>query len=372
METKNTVSERLTRLNTKRIQIILLLIFGVEALFLFYVERVRLLNATGEIFELIRVSYLLHLVLAIFTIVMAIVFHYIRSYTSKLHLLERLPLVTVFIVLMITATINVFDQITHGHITVFTVQLLLFGLLIYIRPPYQYLIYGVPYVLFAVGVLAFQESQDLIVSHMINATVITLGMIITSQYFFKGKVYELQYRDTLKRLNKELEALSTLDPLTKLPNRRYFASQIAYEIAINKRYNHDATLVIIDIDHFKEVNDKYGHLAGDFILKELGDFLKHNVRESDTVCRWGGEEFMLLLSHTDLKGAEILSERLRRKIESYMFLFEDKHINITVSAGITRLDHEKEDAFNISYARADEALYKAKNSGRNQIVIIKG
>jgi len=252
------------------------------------------------------------------------------------------------------------------------VQLLLFGLLIYIRPPYQYLIYGLPYLLFVFGVLMFQENSDLVITHMINTTVITVGMMITSQYFFKGKVYAIQYRETLKRLNKELEELSTLDPLTRLPNRRFFASQITYEIAINKRYNHDATLVIIDIDHFKKVNDTYGHLAGDFILKELGDFLKYNVRESDTVCRWGGEEFMLLLSHTDLEGAKILSERLRRKIESYMFIFEDEHINITVSIGVTRLDHEKDDAFNISYARADEALYQAKNSGRNQVVIIKG
>ena len=147
---------------------ILILVFAVEALFLFYVERIRLLEASGDMLQLIRVSYLLHLVLAIFSIAMVVALYVIERYMKNIQLLERLPIASVFIVLMITATISLFDQITHGHITVFTVQLLLFGLLIYIRPPYQYLIYGLPYLLFVFGVLMFQENSDLVITHMIN------------------------------------------------------------------------------------------------------------------------------------------------------------------------------------------------------------
>jgi len=373
MDNRSTqTTHQLLRKNASRMTIILSLIFIVEALFLFYVERLRLLNATGDDIELIKVTYLLHLILALFSITMAVYFHFMRTYKPKhIKWLERIPLITVFIVLSVTATINLFDQMTTGHITVFTVQLLLFGLLIYIKPPYQILIYGLPYLLFSIGVLVFQDNTELLSTNMINATVIFAGIVITSHNFYKTKIYQIQYHLTLKHLNKKLEALSTLDPLTKLPNRRHFKSQIKYEVAINRRYNHEASLVIVDIDHFKDVNDTHGHHAGDMILKALGAFLKDNVRESDTVARWGGEEFMLLLSHTDLEGARILSERLRKKIETLPFMYEDAPISITVSAGITRLDHETDEGFKESYKRADKALYKAKTQGRNQVIVIE-
>ncbi|MFW6298693.1 MAG: GGDEF domain-containing protein, partial [Bacillota bacterium] len=171
--------------------------------------------------------------------------------------------------------------------------------------------------------------------------------------------------------NKKLEKLSTLDPLTHLPNRRYFEDQVNYEVAISRRYQLSASFLMIDIDHFKEINDTYGHEAGDRVLVELSGILRQNVRDSDTVCRYGGEEFMLLLSHTDINGANILANRLRAIVETHTFNKDETPIKITISIGVAPLLHNLETPYKTTYKLVDEALYKAKEKGRNQVITLK-
>jgi len=364
------VLKLLTRLNAKRMIGILLGLFMVQAVFLLYVERIRLQTADGDLYELTLVNYLLHMVLSFTAIGFAIYFYIIlknRGEGSKRA--QHMPLISVFLIMMISAVIATLEQVTVGHITLFTAKLLVFGLMIHIKPHHQYYIYGVPFALFIIGVFAFQHSPDILTTHIINATAAFVGVMFVSDRFYRLKYDDLFRTLELKQKNKRLETLATLDPLTNLPNRRFFEKQLMYERAIARRYETTASLLMIDIDHFKTINDSLGHDNGDRILIELSALLKKDIRESDTLARWGGEEFMILLSHTDIAGAEIVAKRLNQKIEDHVFLKESTPTKLTVSIGAAPLTIQDDDNFSVSYRLVDQALYEAKAKGRNQTII---
>lgn len=354
---------KMTERNSLRLRYILIGILGIQSLFLIYVERIRLLESDHE---LVWVSYLLHSILAFYVMgtLLFLIFTKHKRWYSIPHY-QRLPMMTALVVLIIAAVISLFDQVTHGHVTLFTAFMLTFGLLIYIKFPYNMIIYTVPFMIYLSGVLAFQDNLDIRLTHLIHGIVIFIGVLFTSTVFYKNYRLELAQREALLEKNKKLEILSTVDPLTNLYNRRHFEKQVKYEASINRRYQHQASLILIDIDHFKMVNDTYGHQTGDAILVEIGKMLSSSVRESDTVCRFGGEEFMILASHTDIDGAMVLANRIRAMIENHLFLEDKTKLYITVSIGVTRLVH---DDFERSYQLVDEALYEAKDQGRNQVI----
>jgi len=161
---------------------------------------------------------------------------------------------------------------------------------------------------------------------------------------------------------KELELLSTTDELTNSGNRRYFEKKLKEEISRSSRYNYPFSLVMFDIDHFKVVNDKYGHTVGDEVLKEYSRLVNSYLREDDVFCRVGGEEFMIVLPYTSKYAAKEIAEKLRKAINIYK-----KVVPITMSFGV--IEFEKNDDFESMYKRVDEALYSAKESGRNMVVI---
>ncbi len=167
-----------------------------------------------------------------------------------------------------------------------------------------------------------------------------------------------------KQLEKELEKLATTDILTQAYNRVKFEEIIGSEVERAKRYDHSLSVIMFDIDHFKDVNDTYGHVAGDYVLKKVADITRENMRKTDYLIRWGGEEFMIISPETDLEKAGALAERIREVIESFSF---DKAGKITVSFGVTQFNHDDtEDTF---LKRADDTLYKAKTNGRNRVEV---
>lgn len=162
---------------------------------------------------------------------------------------------------------------------------------------------------------------------------------------------------------KRAEELAITDRLTGLYNRLKLDEVLEYEISKSKRYGTALSLIIIDIDHFKNVNDTYGHQVGDMVLKEVANTLLSCKRESDTIGRWGGEEFLIVLPNTNLAGAMITADKIRTAIENYSFSVVG---NKTASFGVSEfLVEENEDSF---IERADQALYRAKSGGRNQVV----
>ena len=180
----------------------------------------------------------------------------------------------------------------------------------------------------------------------------------------------------LARTIHELEAsktalaeLATTDPLTKLKNRRLFYSQAEQNLVACRRYNKDMSLLLLDIDHFKKVNDSFGHHAGDEVLVRVAKLLAHMVRGVDTVARFGGEEFAVLMPETNRLGAAVLGERIRAAIEREKINVDGRHIPVTVSIGVSTLAAEDVDSIDQMLNIADQRLYLAKNSGRNRICV---
>ncbi len=173
----------------------------------------------------------------------------------------------------------------------------------------------------------------------------------------------------LEEANRRLDLISKTDELTGLPNRREMNETIAHEIGRTQRTNKPFCFIFIDIDHFKAINDTYGHACGDEILKAVAQTVRSLLRKYDVFARYGGEEFLTLLPETDLEGAAIVAERFRRKIEMMTVHYGDYTINVTITLGVSRFDHKL--GADRSIQLADKALYQGKESGRNQVVVWK-
>jgi diguanylate cyclase (GGDEF)-like protein len=168
----------------------------------------------------------------------------------------------------------------------------------------------------------------------------------------------------IKEMVEQLEEMSIHDPLTGLKNRRYFAHIFHDECARSLRRQEALTLLFLDLDHFKRVNDNHGHHFGDIALQETGRFLKQQCRPYDTVVRWGGEEFIILLRATDESTAINFSERIRIGIQTE--LNPDLPFSMTISIGLAQ--YQDNDTLEDLTDRADKALYHAKQSGRNKVI----
>ncbi len=173
--------------------------------------------------------------------------------------------------------------------------------------------------------------------------------------------------EKLKKMNAKLLELSNKDGLTGLYNYRYFREKLRERYLESKRYNIPLSLMVIDIDDFKNINDTYGHLAGDTILKELSKIFKQNVREVDIVARYGGEEFVILLPHVTMEDTEIIANRILKQVEAKEFIYNLNVIKITLSIGVSSIQHETVKDENDLLKYADEALYCVKNSGKNRV-----
>ncbi|MBN1847744.1 MAG: diguanylate cyclase [Deltaproteobacteria bacterium] len=170
----------------------------------------------------------------------------------------------------------------------------------------------------------------------------------------------------------KLTDMATRDVLTGLYNRRYFMESLEREISRAGRYHTSFVLCMMDLDHFKDVNDTYGHPAGDMVLGEFGHMLKSAIRQSDLACRYGGEEFAVILIGADMKNAESIMGRFKDLIGSHLFQYGSSVFQLTVSIGIASYDHKKFLSLKELVSHADQALYQAKKAGRNRIMSFQG
>jgi diguanylate cyclase (GGDEF)-like protein len=170
------------------------------------------------------------------------------------------------------------------------------------------------------------------------------------------------------RIYKEMERVSLTDPLTGLFNRRYFENSLRNEVARARRFNHPLSLVMLDVDHFKNYNDRLGHSNGDLLLKDLASVLSRTIRSSDTIARYGGEEFCVLLPEITREGAIQFSKRLRNIINDHPFEKRDVQPDgcITASMGVATYPHDARKGSEL-LDKADAAMYRAKHRGRNQV-----
>lgn len=177
--------------------------------------------------------------------------------------------------------------------------------------------------------------------------------------YLSGSDMEAQYHETIYRM-------TIVDGLTGVNNKRFLMETLEKEIPRARRHQRPLSLLMFDIDHFKLVNDNYGHLAGDFVLKDLAQLVKARLRPDDIIGRYGGEEFAVLLPETPLDGSAAIAEELRAMIAAHRFEFEKEVIDVSVSIGCAQLADDFDVARFIKLA--DENLYRAKRGGRNQVV----
>ncbi|WPN31462.1 sensor domain-containing diguanylate cyclase [Pseudomonas sp. P5_109] len=171
----------------------------------------------------------------------------------------------------------------------------------------------------------------------------------------------------VKRYQDKIHAQAILDSLTELPNRRGFDLLAAQAMQEAKREPKPLTALLLDLDHFKALNDTYGHLAGDQVLIGFARDLESCLRHSDIVCRWGGEEFIVLLKDTDGKTGLMIAEKIRQHVEQQRYAYNEQALHVTVSIGLTTL--QPDDTLHSLLSRADHAMYRAKQSGRNRTCV---
>ena len=194
---------------------------------------------------------------------------------------------------------------------------------------------------------------ELIYPLIFSILAFTLAFIV--KYLIKSRDFETQYK------------LATTDGLTELYNHRYFQEQMRMQVEQSKRYNNDFSLIIIDIDFFKKFNDTFGHQSGDAVLRQVAFTLKKNVRATDIVCRYGGEEMSIILPNTGKEEALSTAEKICKRVAEKTFkLANDKESNVTISLGVATFPYDGENAPAI-IETADKRLYNAKKNGRNQV-----
>jgi len=191
---------------------------------------------------------------------------------------------------------------------------------------------------------------------LLNGDLITTGGLVFK--FIVGRNVEALYHEEIYRL-------AILDGLTGVHNKRYLLEFLEREMARSKRHHRPLSLAMLDLDHFKNVNDTHGHLVGDTTLKRVAHLIQDRVRQDELLARYGGEEFAVVLPETDLEGALTFGEVVRRQIEEFSFTFDGQDIRVTVSVGVATLG-PNEDADEL-IGNADRQLYRAKSAGRNRV-----
>ena len=186
------------------------------------------------------------------------------------------------------------------------------------------------------------------------------------------KELETKNKDLLEKVI-QLEQLAITDELTGLYNRRYIVDRLHCEVSHSSRYNEPLSFILLDLDHFKNINDTYGHLAGDELLKYVASRIKDSVREADIPARYGGEEFVVICPRTSLDGCMVVAERIRFTIENSIFKLKDMDLRVTVSMGISSKNFKppvdaSSEATTLIY-ESDIALYNAKEKGRNRVEV---
>lgn len=186
----------------------------------------------------------------------------------------------------------------------------------------------------------------------------------------------LKTNQQLREANLELQSLAVTDELTRLFNHRFFHERLGEELSRAERHKYTVSLIMIDIDNFKDFNDSYGHLEGDKVLKRVADVFNELKRRSDICARYGGEEFGLILPETDLEGARLMAERIRKRIEKIKLKVDEVRVQLTISAGVASFDFKKIGKIDTDrnykddlIMSADKALYQSKANGKNSVSV---
>ena len=225
----------------------------------------------------------------------------------------------------------------------------------------------VPIIIISHGKENKEEKITMLRSGLIDSYVSSLGTTEELAAYANVFLQRSALEEELEVKNALLNDLSITDELTKLYNRRYLIQRLEEELNKIKRYNYILSVLMLDIDHFKQINDTFGHSQGDLALEKLSELIKKNIRSIDIACRYGGEEMMVIFSFTDFEGVYDVATRLIKKIEEHNFGTNEKPLKFTVSIGLLTVDNKDDTNVDSLFRALDKQLYEAKNTGRNKI-----
>ncbi len=296
-------------------------------------------------------------------------------YASNTRLGRNLPLLMACLGLLFEISFVTFNQWVTPNITPFVIGAMAISLVVYLRPLKSAWVFAAAYGVFAYAIGLTQVDTHVLLSNRINglgATVMAWAMSVMLWRNFTTITLQRALLDKanvdLDSKQRELQRLTRLDGLTGLYNRSTFADLTRQELARAQRQGSATSILLLDLDLFKRVNDTWGHPAGDAVLKNVSAVANSTVRATDLVGRLGGEEFIILLPNTSLEAARRLAEKLRAQMQQTPTPWEKTSITTTVSIGVASATAAEQRDFDHLYTTADKALYSAKELGRNRVV----
>nr|WP_315463217.1 GGDEF domain-containing protein [uncultured Rhodoferax sp.] len=286
-----------------------------------------------------------------------------------------LPVATAVLGIGFSVSMAVVDQWVSANITPFFLTCTVASLALYLRPGVAALMFTGAWLLFCLLLGETQSSPEILLSHRINGlAVCVINWFLSILLWRKFTLMTLQQQQ-LERTNaelqskqRELERLTRQDGLTGLFNRNTFVELSVNELNRAKRQGSATTILLMDLDHFKRINDTWGHPAGDAVLRHVAQTMVNSVRSTDLVGRLGGEEFIVLLPHTAPEAGRKIAEKIRQRLELSDMRWEGTRIAVTSSIGLAGTTANENRSFDSLYTEADKALYLAKQRGRNRVM----
>lgn len=330
-------------------------------------------DASDLVFEWKLALLLTHLLMALLFGLCAWAAHVLR-YNTKAWSGRTLPLAMAGLGLLFSVAFACIDQWVTPNMTPFVIGALAVGLLVYWRPSVSAGYYLATYALFFEMMGRAQLDAQAVLSnrlHGLAAVVLAWAVsVVLWRHFTRLQLSQQQLADVNAELGvrqKELQRLTRLDGLTGLYNRNTFVELTRQELARAQRQGSATSILLLDLDLFKHVNDTWGHPAGDAVLKNVSAAANGSVRSTDLVGRLGGEEFIILLPNTPIDAARWLAEKVRASVERSPTTWENGQIHSTVSIGVASTTAAEKRDFDHLYSSADQALYSAKEKGRNRV-----
>ncbi|HMV44527.1 MAG TPA: GGDEF domain-containing protein [Leptospiraceae bacterium] len=309
------------------------------------------------------VFYPIYVITYSFLIITTVLFSFLVYFLTRNHLRIHFIYLLYFHIFIIGLLFLNILNLYHGQdLSLYAFAVMSIPLILRTRIPHYSVLYITILVAFIICLAIWHPTRTngLMITQIFLYTFVGFMTTLTIEYA-RRKTFHLE--EELRRKNTILETISVKDPLTGVYNRRYMMDLLVHNILLSRKNSHPFCQGIVDIDHFKKINDTLGHLTGDDVLKEIAKIIKSTVRSTDLVFRFGGEEFIILFPETNLESANIVMQRIRTVIESHSFI--GVPWRVTASGGFTLLSDK--DSPDTLLQRSDELLYQAKKDGRNRI-----
>lgn len=370
---KSNIIHSINITNFARMKLLLIIFIIVEILFILFNDIPYLINPSTKVIWNDSRFFILHLLILFVSIVGLIVIKILtKNDETKFNSMYNFLIVILTILLLsLIAIINGLDQVKPSYISsVFIANIIIFSGVIILRSPLNLFVYLIPFLTYLGALVVFEPNTESLIPNSINGLIFFLAAILISTTIYNYHYEEITKNIILEETNFKLHYMSNHDPLTGLLNRRSFRIQVAEKMRIITETKEVAALILVDIDHFKHMNDQFGHPIGDIVLTEVSHILMEHVKVTDLVTRWGGEEFLIFVFQTSIDEAYALANNIRLAIQNKVVLADKFQIKITASFGVSLLKDNFSNSFDTSYKAADAALYQAKKQGRNQVVIV--